>query len=650
VVAIIRLHLNIMGIRSALRSLFNRRPADAAVNVIVPVAAFYAWAYIATLAISLTFVMRVSPRSPRAWGFGIAVALTYAALYTLPTLAVLLMGKFFPSRHPLASHGAVALAVAVTSATQLLLGADYVIHGMFGFHINGFVINLITTPEGIASMGADVGAMRVYGSLAILCLIINATIAWWLRRGKAGRVIGAALAGRPLKWAVLMIVVLAVGERIAYGVGHIQARPDIMAVAAAVPGYQPTTFRSLAKRFGIEMQRRANLDAPGANATLVYPSKPLDVTPPAKPMNIVWLVCESLRADMLTPEIMPRTWAFAQENQRFTRHYSGGNGTRMGMFTVFYGLPGNYWFNVLANRRSPVLIDRVRQLGYRLYLSTSAAFSYPEFDKTLFSQVPAGDLYSMNKGEGWEKDRHHVARIKGRLAQDDGRAPFFLFHFFESPHARYYFPPESVIRRPYLEEFNYATADVKRDIELIRNRYINAVHHLDSQLGEVIDALRAKNLLDNTLIMITGDHGEEFMETGWWGHNSDFTESQVRVPLVLHVPGRAPALFEHRTSHVDLVPTVLPMLGIKNPPSDYCTGDELFSTSSRLLTFADWDRIALSDGHLKAVFPLKAGGEINSRVTTAEDHPVEDEGAALKQMGAPMAELMRMMSRFTKKS
>ncbi len=634
---------------SVLHSLFVRRHVSEGCPV-APVVPFYVWSYFIALLIGLAFVLRAAPGSLRAWGFGVAVAVSYAFLYTLPTLAALLAGKFLSGRNRMARFALVALTVLITSATQLLLGADYVIHGMFGFHINGFVINLVTTPEGIASMGADSGATRVYALLAIACVSINATMAWLLGRERPGRVVGTALAGRPLKFAAFAMVLMTAGERVTYGVSHIQARSDVMAVAASVPGYQPTTFRSLAKRFGVEMQRRVSLDAPDANTTLVYPTKPLEMTPPAKPLNIVWLVCESLRADMLTPEIMPKTWAFAGESQRFTRHYSGGNGTRMGMFTLFYGLPGNYWFNVLGNRRSPVMMDRIQQLGYRLHLSTSAAFSYPEFDKTIFSQVPSNELYSGKHGEGWESDRHNVERIKTWLEQDDGKAPFFLFHFFESPHARYYFPPESVIRRPYLEDFNYATADVKRDIELIRNRYINSVHHLDSQLAEVIEALRAKGLLDRTLIMITGDHGEEFMETGRWGHNSAFTESQVRVPLVLHVPGREPAVFDHNTSHVDLVPTVLPMLGVANPVADYGTGESLFSAKPRLLTFADWDRIALGDGRLKAVFPLKAGRQIGSRVGTMEDQPVRDEGAALKQLGGAMAELMKMMSRFTRKS
>jgi len=296
-----------------------------------------------------------------------------------------------------------------------------------------------------------------------------------------------------------------------------------------------------------------------------------------------------------------------------------------------------------------VLIDRFQELGYQMRFSTSAAFSYPEFDKTILAHVPTAQLHPKSKGVGWESDRYHVGQMKEWLSGTESGAPYVLFHFFESPHSRYNFPEESIIREPYLEELNYATVDLKRDIELIRNRYINAVHYLDSQLGEMVDYLRARKDMENTIVIITGDHGEEFMEKGRWGHNSQFSEEQLRVPLVVSFPGNAPAVFDYPTSHTDLVPTLLPMLGVKNPSGDYSTGENLFSRKPRLLTFSDWNRIAISDGKTKAVFPLDTGGQIGASATTATDGPVPDERATLKRFGAQMVQLKDMMSRFTRK-
>lgn len=614
------------------------------------VLAFSFYCYLIALLQAGAFIVRAAPATPRSWLFGAALGLSYAFIYILPTLiaiGVTTRLRRMGTTPRLISEAAIVL---IATVSQLLLASDYVIQGMFGFHINGFVLNLITTPEGVDSMGADQGTKIVYALVAAGCLLLN-TAAWWLLvRCRAGQKVKGILTGRRLKIGLAALLLMALGERVTYGIAHNQAWLDVSDIAASVPAYQPMTMRSLAKKLGFKMQRRASLDAPRTDARLLYPTVPLTKEKPAKPLNVVWLMCESLRADMLTPEIMPRTWAFAQESQRFTHHYSGGNGTRMGMFTAFYGIPGNYWFSFLGSRRPPLLVDRLQELDYRLHLSTSAAFSYPEFDKTLFAHVPAKDIDEHHEDQGWQSDQYHVNRMKNWLGQDDGKAPFFMFHFFESAHSRYYFPPEAVIRTPYLEDFNYATVNVKRDIELIRNRYINSVHGLDARLGDMIDSLRERNLLDSTVVIITGDHGEEFMENGRWGHNSEFSEQQLRVPFVLHVPGRAPGVSEHPTSHVDIVPTLLPLLGVKNPSADYSTGEQLFSAAPRLLTFADWDRLAFSDGSYKASFPLKAGAQVGSRITTLNDQPVKDSNATLRQLGPQMVQLKNMMSRFTQKA
>lgn len=602
-----------------------------------PLPLFAIWCYAIIAALLTAFVLRAAPGSARAWSFAISIVLSYALLYNLPVFAAIWLSERWRGRGV-----ADVLVILTASATQLLLAADFQIHGMFGFHVNGFVINLLTTPEGVASMGAGDGTVHVVWLGVIVAIAVNAALWFTLGRWRpAGRF--------RLRRIVVALVLLGAAERITYGIAYIQAWPDLMAISSTVPGYQPFTFRSLAKKMGFEMRRRIGINAPGADTTLVYPKKPLEYKAVENPPNVVMFVCESLREDMLTPEIMPRAWSFAMESQRFTRQYSGGNGTRMGMFTAFYGVPGNYWFNFLRNRRPPAMMDRFQQLGYHMRFSTSAAFSYPEFDKTILAHVPAADLHQQAKGRGWERDRYHVARMKEWLSGDKSGSPYVLFHFFESPHASYHFPPESVIRRPYLEELNYATVDLKRDIGLVRNRYINAVHHLDSQLGEMIDALRARKDMDNTIVIITGDHGEEFMENGRWGHNSQFSEQQLRVPLVVSFPGMAPAVHEYPTSHTDLVPTILPLLGVSNPAADYSTGENLFSPEARLLTFSDWDRIAISDGMTKAVFPINAGGQFGARVTAADDKPVPDESTTLRRLGPQMVRLKDMMSRFTRK-
>ena len=96
----------------------------------------------------------------------------------------------------------------------------------------------------------------------------------------------------------------------------------------------------------------------------------------------------------------------------------------------------------------------------------------------------------------------------------------------------------------------------------------------------MLDDLLARKLLDRTVVLISADHGEEFGESGakLEKHGSGYTRYQLVTPMVLAWPGRtAGVIHEHRTSHYDIVPTLMQdLLGCSNPASDYSIGSNLF--------------------------------------------------------------------------
>ena len=227
--------------------------------------------------------------------------------------------------------------------------------------------------------------------------------------------------------------------------------------------------------------------------------------------------------------------------------------------------------------------------------------------------------------------------------------------FFESPHARYYFPPESVIAKPYRDDINYATIDKKKfneDIGPIKNRYINSVHHLDMQYGRIFDYLKTHQLLDNTIVVLIGDHGEEFMEHGFWGHNSTFVDQQLRTPLVIYAPGMKPLVSNQLTSHMDVVPTLMPKLGVTNPTSDYSTGYNLLSDEKRSYTYSsDWDKVTYIDDEVKITQPVDGKSFTRSKVTKSNDDPIsaEESRALLKSKQPAMIQLVQDLGKFFKK-
>ncbi|MDO8629331.1 MAG: sulfatase-like hydrolase/transferase, partial [Phycisphaerales bacterium] len=475
---------------------------------------FLLLSYGATLLNTFGYLRSASFAGIAATLYTIAVYLSYSFAYLLPAATIIVAIDFI--FRPVPADGrrrrlsnvwrtriVFGAAILLTTCTQIVIFADRTTFTIFGMHLNGFVWNTVFTPGGLESMGESSSASLVYGLIFSGYFVVQVFFALVVRKVTAfDRLWRRFVPRRSVLATTVLMVLCFVGGSIGYGVSDIRSYSPVLISASAFPLYQPITFRHLARKMGFEVDARDEIRVSAADGRLNYPLKPIDLQPPPHPMNIVWLVAESLRADMLDPEIMPATWRFAQRAHRFTRHYSGGNGTRMGMFAMFYGLYGNLWFTFLREHHGPVLIDVLQQLGYQMKMFTSARFTYPEFDRTIFAKLPGDQLHEEWGGPGWDRDRRNVEQILDFLRAQTPDRPFMTFMFFESPHARYYFPDESIIRTSYLEDFNYATMDLDRDMPLIKNRYINACHHLDSQIARITDYLEQQNQHDSTIVLI----------------------------------------------------------------------------------------------------------------------------------------------------
>jgi len=612
--------------------------------------------YAVLLAVCAGFVTREPLRASGAAAVWLAaVWLTYPFLYLLPAFALSALARrglagWLRRAGPRTALVAWAPAVALFAGVQLGVYADRRIHELYGFHLNGFVWNLLTTRGGLESLGAGPQLAAEASALAALVLAGEALgLAALARLAPRSRLLAAFRSRRFAVGLVGTLLALSVGERLAYARAHVRGDSSVLAWSEALPLYQPLQLDGLARRFGLPVARSRPLRTGLGDSSLVYPQSPLAFRPDAPRWNVVLLCAESLRADALDPELMPATWRFADRATRFTQHVSGGNGTRMGVFSLFYGLPGPYWFKFVDQNRGPVLIRALLDRGYQVRGWTSDKFSYPEFDRTVFADVDRSQLREGGAGESWERDRAQVASMLAFLGQRDRSQPFFAYMFFESPHAPYRFPPETAIRTPYLDDLDYLRMDVARDIGKIRNRYWNSVRHLDTQLERLFGALEEQGLLDSTLVVVTGDHGEEFLEKGRWGHNSEFDEEQIRVPLLLYVPGRPPAVVDRMTSHLDVPATLLGLLGVRNPPGDYSLGQSLLDGPPHdYVLVSDWSRVAYVDADGKATFPMEPQSWFRQEVTDRRDAPLPDPGDWLRARGPTFARVLSDLARFTR--
>lgn len=553
--------------------------------------------------------------------FLVITAIVWSALLCLPIYLLATLTLRF-AHLPILYIALSLSAVLVSYSLLVFLVANFKLYSLYGFYTNFFVLNLISTPGGIEAMGISASTWRsaiaagVIGIFAFACIIrfvrIENLIPNWLRRKHI--------------FAALLLCFLS--ESFVYIYADFTNLVPVLNSADRVMWYMPITADTLLENMGMPRTERFEdkLSYSAKKGSLNYfDSDLLRAENPDKKLNIVWLVAESWRSDMVDPQIMPHTTAFANEQQWFQNHYSGGNGTRMGMFTQFYGLYGHYWFDMLRNRRAPLLIEQLRAENYQFKAITSSAFTYPEFDKTIFSSLPADSLQEFNEGHGWQRDQKNTSDLIAFIEEKEAEeTPFFAFMFFESAHANYYFPDEDIIEDDYIEDFNYLTVDIEESMPQIKSRYTNATHHLDRQLARVYRVLEEKNLMEDTIVVVTGDHGEEFMENGRWGHNSTFSQQQIRVPMIIHIPGMKQKRYTAMTSHIDMPATILAALGVDTPALQHSFGQNLFDANYKrdFLVVSDWHGNTVITPGVKIIFSVK-GASYQARATDTADQPID---------------------------
>ncbi|HAS8532261.1 TPA: DUF3413 domain-containing protein [Vibrio vulnificus] len=497
-----------------------------------------------------------------------------AAIIGLVTIPTLFLPKPF-------RNGTQALIASLGVATLFI---DTIVFAQYRFHINAVVLELVMSGQ-IVSFPLITWLM-VIGGVALLL-----AAQWWtIRWLENGAPVRALKLGR--KFALLTFAALLATNAI-----HIWAAAHAYQPVTTVKRYLPLFYPATADKFmrkqgwvDEEALERQKALAFKRKNDLNYPLAPLQTQPVEKPLNIMLLVVDSWRADTFNSDNTPNMWKYAQSGVVFNNHIATGNATRTGIFGLFYGIPGTYWHGFLANQQSPVLIDRLQALDYQLGIFTAAQLRKPEFNQTVFTKVE-------NLRIGSEGSR--PSELDADLTQDwlawydqrDKSKPTFSFLFYDAPHG-YDFPADFEPKyEPMLKEVNYLKLNNDTDPTPFFNRYKTSVRYVDSMATKVLDKLKESGDLENTLVIITGDHGQEMNDNklNFWGHNSNFTDAQVNVPFAIFGPGVDAAKMqwstEALTSHQDVVPTLMKhYLGVTNDVKDYSAGEDLLGDAVK----RDW--------------------------------------------------------------
>lgn len=271
--------------------------------------------------------------------------------------------------------------------------------------------------------------------------------------------------------------------------------------------------------------------------------------------NVVLVTLDAVRKDLADVH-MPNLKALAAEGIDYANAYAAGASTYWSMPALLGGkMPSRF---EMARDQTPVrtetlLTEVLWANGWHtaLYANVTIFFvrglrqgaraaNYETSDFTTHGATPGSEHLTdgmMKYVRSWKAGR-----------QQPNRPRFFLWGHYYDPHD------------PYFEVPGYP-AEEKTD----KSRYEAILRYTDHHLGRLFEGLKAEGLWDSTVIIVTSDHGDEFLDHGHRFHGKTLYDEMVKVPLVVRVPGVAPRVVETPIGAYEVAPTLLELLSVKIP-------------------------------------------------------------------------------------
>jgi arylsulfatase A-like enzyme len=350
------------------------------------------------------------------------------------------------------------------------------------------------------------------------------------------------------------------------------------------------------------------------NAALWLSACGAEEPPPAR--NVLLIVVDTLRWDHVGSygasqrDTTPAIDAFARDSIRFERAYATAPWTRPSIGSMITGLypssHGGTGVDIPLPDDAVTLAEILWQRGYSTQgvvsnwvISRGNGFAqgFDDYHESasIMQQTPTSEHVTAASVELLEK-------LAGK------EAPFFLFvHYFE-PHFRYLPHPEigwagearsdgpgegkgegkderkseigRIADKPSMFTLRMIGSGLDAaEIENLRDLYAEEIRHADGQVGVLLDSVASLGLMDDTVIAIVSDHGEEIFDRDYIGHAHSLYEELIRVPFLLHVPGVGPQTVASPVSLVSLTPTLLEAAGVAPDDLDFQASSLLWQLS-----------------------------------------------------------------------
>jgi arylsulfatase A-like enzyme len=338
----------------------------------------------------------------------------------------------------------------------------------------------------------------------------------------------------------------------------------------------------------LELTAKGCPEAKLAKAALVVPGAA--ATAPAKgaaPKYVILLIMDSLRADRVrpfNPKARPETptWeALAESSALFLQNYVQGNESRVSHASI--------WSSLYAAKHN--MLGDKSKLDTRWTTIDEVAKSAGLYTAGVSANGYVDPRWGM--GQKWDHYSNHIHASKGLKGEDvlaaaidvvkDKKEPWFLYIGMIDTHVSWRAKEPWISKydsAPYSGKFKetfsgadaaaYASGKLKmtdRDKDRVRAIYDSNVSYQDELLRQLIEKLKEWGIYDQTMIVITGDHGDEQWEDGRMGHGGSLRDSLEHVPLLVHYPAQIPAgLYPDGAEVIDIVPTMAEALGVEASP------------------------------------------------------------------------------------
>ena len=253
-----------------------------------------------------------------------------------------------------------------------------------------------------------------------------------------------------------------------------------------------------ARHFGIRPAPpppRADTDVDGA---FRYPLASIRYDDGRTPENVILVMVDALRPDVVLPEVAPNMAELASRSTVFEQHHSGGIATRFGIFTLFYGIDGAYW-NIAMHSQTPSVL---------VFGAQGSELLAPVYfrDRPGLARIPSHrfsppmEIRSSTSFPGQSHIKDAAATSATIEALEEAAAqdrPFFLYLSLDSAHGPYSYPEGTGSFQPDRRgKINYMTLGLRADDAAVHfNQYRNAVANLDDHIGRLVDAMKTARRL-----------------------------------------------------------------------------------------------------------------------------------------------------------